>query len=486
MLLVGEGFLISVNDIEYLVDKDGKVNDGNKVEVSNIENAGDLSKGGQYDGLTEETAYRITCIEDLVEWTNNYNNYKNKNIKLENTIDFNSIGSYKNHKSKSTDINGNGTIEELITELTTGMGFKPIIEFSGIFDGQENEIRNIYENRSSEASLFIRGAHTIKNVTLTGNIISSSHAAGISLYSSKLIENCINKANITGFNIVAGIAARDEGCTLNIKNCKNYGDIKITGQSYAYTGAGGICTVFVNSIENCVNYGKLSGQARLGGILACACNDSKVIKCINYGKIEQNYNNDAGGIIGYHRYGDVKLISNINYGEVGNNGRTGGVVGLTSSGDWNNIIKLTILNCANYGKIHSNSHYTGGIIGNKDTICKKNVTLINNCFNAGEITASNSNKAKTIVGYIGRDTTENYYHELYNVYGTGNFMGAEVATEYNKGEASTKTLEEMKTEAFVDLLNINVNTYNEEHKNEEGFVQLNKWKYNVGNYPTFE
>lgn len=76
LLLVGEGFLISVNDIEYLVDKDGKVSDGNKVEVSNIENAGDLSKGGQYDGLTEETSYRITCIEDLVEWTNNYNSTK--------------------------------------------------------------------------------------------------------------------------------------------------------------------------------------------------------------------------------------------------------------------------------------------------------------------------------------------------------------------------------------------------------------------------
>ena len=132
LLLVGEGFLISVNDIEYLVDKDGKVNDGNKVEVSNIENAGDLSKGGQYDGLTEETAYRITCIEDLVEWTNNYNNYKNKNIKLENTIDFNSTGSYKDYKAKTTDINENGEIEELITELTTGIGFKPIESFNGI------------------------------------------------------------------------------------------------------------------------------------------------------------------------------------------------------------------------------------------------------------------------------------------------------------------------------------------------------------------
>ena len=147
LLPVGEGYLISVNNVEYLIDKDGKVSDGNKVEESNIEYAGDLSKGGQYDGLTEATAYKITCIEDLVEWSNNYNNYLSKNIKLENTIDFNSTSSYKNAKAKTTDINGNGKVEELITELTTGKGFKPISGFSGTFDGQNNEIRNIYENK---------------------------------------------------------------------------------------------------------------------------------------------------------------------------------------------------------------------------------------------------------------------------------------------------------------------------------------------------
>ena len=59
LLLVGEGFLISVNKIEYFVEKDAKVSDGNKVEESNIEYAGDLSKGGQYNGDTEEVTYEL-------------------------------------------------------------------------------------------------------------------------------------------------------------------------------------------------------------------------------------------------------------------------------------------------------------------------------------------------------------------------------------------------------------------------------------------
>ena len=175
LLPVGEGFLIAVNNIEYLVDKDGKVNDGNTVQESNIEYAGDLSKGEQYDGTTEDKAYRVTCIEDLVEWSNNYNNYKDKNIKLENTIDFNSTASYNNARAKTTDINGNGKIEELITELTTGTGFKPISSFSGTFDGQNNKIRNLYENRSGNIGLFAQASIIkVENLVLTGNIIGDN------------------------------------------------------------------------------------------------------------------------------------------------------------------------------------------------------------------------------------------------------------------------------------------------------------------------
>lgn len=49
-----------------------------------------------------------------------------------------------------------------------------------------------------------------------------------------------------------------------------------------------------------------------------------------------------------------------------------------------------------------------------------------------------------------------------------------------------KTENELKSQEFVNELNTYVDTYNEEHKNEEGFVKLNRWKYNEGNYPTFE
>jgi len=292
LLPVGEGFLISVNNIEYLVEKDGKVSDGNKVEESNIEYAGDLSKGGQYNGTTEDTAYRITCIEDLVTWTNNSNTYKNKCIKLEKTLDFNSTASYKNAKVKTTDINENGKIEELITELTTGIGFKPISDFSSTFDGQNNEIRNIYEDKIGGAGLFgTANSAIIKNLGVTGRIKTTGCVGGIAASGSNLqINNCYNKATIfttqSGtpyYSVGAGgiIGYGGTNTTLRINNCYNFGNIE------SGTASGGLMGTCIGSTEpefyNSSNLGNVKGKYA-GGISGSS--GKKIINCYNLGTIE--------------------------------------------------------------------------------------------------------------------------------------------------------------------------------------------------------
>ena len=157
ILNVGKGYLIIVDNVQYKIDASGKVEEGKEINKSNIEYAGDLSKGGTYDGTTEEKAYRINCIEDLVEWSNNYQKYFGKYISLERTLDFESIDSYNDCTAITTDINGNGQLEPLIQELTTGTGFKPIQTYCKSFDGENNEIKNIYENATIvSAGLFAR------------------------------------------------------------------------------------------------------------------------------------------------------------------------------------------------------------------------------------------------------------------------------------------------------------------------------------------
>lgn len=155
ILNAGKGYLIIVDNVQYKIDAGGNVEEGKEINNSNIEYAGDLSKGGTYDGTTEETAYRINCIEDLVEWSNKYSKYNSSYMELEKTLDFESIESYNDCTAITTDINGDGQLEPLIQELTTGTGFKPIGSFGGNFDGKNLKILNIYIEKNESAGFIL-------------------------------------------------------------------------------------------------------------------------------------------------------------------------------------------------------------------------------------------------------------------------------------------------------------------------------------------
>ncbi len=179
----------------YLVDKDGLIE--GPIEKIDDEYAGDLSKGGEYDG-SKDKPYQINCIEDLVAFsimTNGGNEelglkkdgFNNKYIELTRTLDFNSIFSYNEYTSdKYGDLNTDSTLEDIKTELTKTnegcIGFTPIYNFGGTLDGKKNEIRNIYICNPKEAGLFDNAwpypSLTVRNLGLTGKIISLLGSAG--------------------------------------------------------------------------------------------------------------------------------------------------------------------------------------------------------------------------------------------------------------------------------------------------------------------
>lgn len=415
IILVGKGFIIIVNNLEYNLRSDGTINKAD-LETNNIENAGDLSKGGQYDGLTEETAYRVACIEDLVEWSKNFNNYKNKCIKLEKTIDFENTSDYNDYKKITTDINENGINETLITELTTGKGFKPIATFSGIFDGQNNEIQNLYEDVTTDAALILRtdkdSIVTIKNLGITGSIKGNSHVAGIMAY------------------------PYGENSSLDIIDCYNTCKVNGNGQ------AGGI-----------IGYSDGSYQSKI-----------RVIDSHNEGKISGAC---AGGIIGGGHAYEFRVYNAYNEGNISGTSAAGGIIGGNDD-----TCLLTVYNSFNKKTIYGN--ITGGI-GGKCIISPYNV------FNSGNINSLNQ-KPAGIVGSVYRraiNLDTSYYLDNVNVAANVQFNRTQIGS-------GRYTKEQMQSQDFVDTLNSYVNTYNEEHKNEEGFIKLSRWKYNEGEYPTFE
>ena len=295
LVIVGQGYIIIVDNIQYKIEENGTVQTGNQSNENNIENAGDLSKGGQYDGTSEKTAYRITCIEDLVKWSNDYNNYRNSYIILENTVDFNSLASYKDYKAKTIDINGNGKIEELITELTTEKGFIPIESFSGVFDGRNNEIRNLYIQKRDYAALIKGSGGEIKKLGVIVKLHSNLISAGIASSTSGKFSDCYVNGLIISEQESGGIAGQAYG-RVSIYGCYNLAEIKSYGEEdradYIIPDAAGIIATARNAtIINCFNLGNVTAKKRAAGICSSDCNNVKVINSFNKGIIKSEESN---------------------------------------------------------------------------------------------------------------------------------------------------------------------------------------------------
>ena len=487
----------------YEIDQDGNVSEPQ--EVQKDENAGDITKGGRCDG-SEEKPYEISCIEDLVALSNMTNGtgiklengqavtitgedtFQNKNVILTRNLNFKSKYSYENSQRtdfgnlNNDDTDGNG----LMTEMTTGTGFMPIGEqsfFRGNFDGKEHTISNIFiedmESGKKNKALFAKMAEnsSVMNLTITGKIKSDWKAAGIvgagmTGHNIKII-NCINKANIIGYNTVGGIAG---DYIQTIENCKNYGTIEITGNDLFYAGAGGILGTTGNNrdievkIENCSNYGEIKGIKCTAGIVGTSPGKTLIENCRNEGIINNlGQNSDTGGIIAWQSVGTLNIINSYNLGTLKGNGKNGGIIGSIAGYAWNIEIKTNISNSYNAGEIEL-GNICGGLIGLQGTSAAKNYLYINNSYDLGKIVGKQTGN---IVGVITTDSRTDTKTEFTNVYypldpaiGTGSLTS---------GEATLKTETEIKSQAFVDLLNSNIGTN----------TDWKKWKLGNDGYPTF-
>lgn len=262
-------------------------------EIFKVEGNGKETEG--------ENVIEINSIEDLVdlsESVNSGNTYENTIVKLTKTLDFNQQSSYKNYKDTSYgDLNGDRNSQTIMEELTdkNGIGFTPIGAnnyFSGIFDGQEYEIRNLYINSNNYyAGLFGNVRHgIIRDVGVTGSVSSNRSAGGIIGKSTgSEIRNCYNTGDISTEYQAGGIVG--EASDGIIRNCYNTGNIS------AEYGAGGIVGDDIHEIiKNCYNTGKIrSVKSNAGGIVGNGFSGRTIENCYNIGDISAKFN--AGAIV---------------------------------------------------------------------------------------------------------------------------------------------------------------------------------------------
>lgn len=504
----GKNFLIRFDRSNRYYEVDEKENINGPKEPVKIEFAGDITKNGTYDG-SKSKPFKIECIEDLVEFSimSNggnkglniiSNTFTNQYIELTNTLDFQSIFSYSDYTTtKYGDLNKDGKIEDLKTELTKTeencIGLSGIGEFKGEFDGKGNEITNIYINTTSngkDAGLFaaITDA-TIKNVGVTGKIISGQYAGGI-----------VCKANGTS----------------TIENSYNKIDIVASDSVVISSGTGGICGTLKNGkIVNCYNKGTIEGNSLEGGI-AGHCTEGTLENCYNEGKITsygaKNYNG-AGGITG-NVYGDICIVKNCyNNGEIYSAGRApaGGIIGQISN---TGTTVAKIINCYNLKLVKNNSESinnstSGGIIGKLGTANASSslVAEVVNCYNLGTVNSTGSGNSDSggIVGIIWCTGNANDSISINNVVNIGEvsqnakfkgeIIGRHVKSTIctlencfyssrntNQGIGSGKVTGEITSTSIDNNLVTNLNTYvtnyNTTNAGQDNFVSLKTWELN--------
>lgn len=409
----------------------------NGVEIEQVtdEKPGELEK-------EDENTYVINSIEDLVFFAydvTNGNNYSGKTVKLGTSLDFNSTKSYVDPLRE--DYGKYGYNGELKTLLTTGEGFKTIgittednkeKNLLGTFDGNNNFIKNLYINVTSDAEfekrgLFANNYGTINNLKLLD----------VNLY----LNNKAGKiAGISGQNSSTGI----------INNCIVSGKIKFEGEK---GNSGGITTYCSGKMSNCGNiadiychnthsyYGNDMGILLIGGLFSSSGTNSEIINCYNKGNVTAINDNESvlvGGICGK--------------GE--------------------GIIK----NCYNTGNIYGKAETIlriGGVLGSLNG-------SLENCYSTGEVEILEGNNSETttigmVLGRIftGSKLAENlYYQKIDETLGIG-INNTEIVIEDTNMQ---KKEEEMKQDSFVELLNNGESNWKKDINNINNGYPILNWQ----------
>ncbi len=409
--LTGEnGILTRANDAKEKTEqaeKDEKTNlsrtedlinqyvDGIEVEQVTDENPGVLETEGT-------DTYIINSIEDLVVFASNVregNTYEGQTVKLGLSLDFNSSKSYVD--PFRTDYEEYGYDGELKTLLTSGEGFKPIGTtydadistnyFSGIFDGNNKTIYNLYQNIEFSESIIIAGLFStidgeikklkLDDINITG-ITNNSYIVlgGIVGRNLGLIEQCstsgkiIVQANGVKSIYVAGIVGQSLSTDDKINQCSSNVEIEVNSSNTNNLNVAGIGQG--REIKNCYFTGKIlvtgenSGTKNITAINGINC--ELISNCYNLGKIEVYFENEEAGDL---------YISGIVLGGAKN-----------------------IENCYNLGEIKCNNNkiYISGIEANAQN------GNINNCYNTGNLKASgNTIVMGALAGYTTNQTISN-------------------------------------------------------------------------------
>ena len=164
--------------------------------------------------------------------------------------------------------------------------------FTGTFDGNGKEIRNLYVKTTSThgAGLFrFVEEGTLTNITIaSGSVTAASNAGGIVgvVRRNTTITACVNNAGITlDGNEAAGLAGGIAGTITEgtITNCGNTGSITVANKGMHTGGIAG--RLSFSTVSTCFNKGEGKGKGESGGIAGLVDDGTTISACYNTGTV---------------------------------------------------------------------------------------------------------------------------------------------------------------------------------------------------------
>jgi hypothetical protein len=192
--------------------------------------------------------------------------------------------------------------EELASPTANdGEGWQPIIgsggdpPFTGTFDGQGYEIRDLFINLPGKGyvGLFsvVGEGGRIENIgVVNANVTSTAYIGGLVGLNKGIVSNSYSTGNVAGNEWVGGLVGQNDGTVSN-----SYSTGSVTSDS----GAGGLMGANTGTVNNSYSTGSVTSDSGAGGLMAA--NSGTVNNSYSTGSVTGN--DYLGGLVGYSNEG---------------------------------------------------------------------------------------------------------------------------------------------------------------------------------------
>jgi len=263
-----------------------------------------------------------------------------------------------------------------------GKGWEPIgffdpqigsAGFSGAFDGQGYEIRDLFINRPEEDNVGLFGSvdagGIIKNVGMVNaNVTGFQSVGGLVGLSGRdsydsTVSNCFATGNISGRASVGGLVGLNTG---TVADC--YSSSSVIGRVFVGGLVGGISISYGTVIDSYAT-GSVTGLSVVGGLVGRNC--GTMSNCYATGNV--NGDDYIGGLVGQSwGQGDEASVSNSHStGNVNGDKHIGGLVGQSTG---------TVSNSYSTGGVTGDTH-VGGLVG-------QSTGTVGNSYSTGTVTGN--------------------------------------------------------------------------------------------------